>query len=152
MKAVILTYAPIADSEKNILKTSSLYKLALNQHAEECKPNARIITDYILTKMLKSFPEKIISLREHLRCPSKRVEYFNSEFKGSTIIAAIEYLIFNKYDEILIIGDNKVNTIEFSNKVNDEIYKLKDKAKLYQYTNGYFKLPVKSITEFCQNT
>lgn len=148
MKAVILTYAPIENSEKELLKNTIVFKLALNHHSEEYKPNARIISDYILPKICKNFNQKIISIREKFRYETKRVEYPNIEYKGATIVSGVEYLLKNKYDEILIIGDNTVNTKEFQDLVNTEIEKLKPKAQIYQYIKGNFNLPVKSISEF----
>lgn len=149
MKAIILTYAPVVDSEKSILQTTNIFKLALNKHAEELKPNARIITDYILPQIYSMFSQKIISVREKLRNYSNRIEYFDGEFKGSTILAGIDYLISKKYDEILIVGDNKVNHKQFKDLVNTEIDKVKHQVNIYQYSKGNFNLPVKSISEFC---
>lgn len=151
MKSIILTSAPIEDAEQKILTETNIFKLALNHHAEKFKPNARIITDYVLPKIIKRFPENIISLREKLRYPSNRVEYPNIEFKGSTMVAAVEYLILKKFDEILIAGDNTVYTTEFQNRINDEISKLTLKSKIYQYKNGNFHLPVKTVTDFVYN-
>ena len=148
MKAIILTYAHVNENEKELLKKTDTYKLALNHHAEEFEPNARIITDYVLPKICKKFSEKIISVRETLRCKSDRVEYFDTEFKGSTMIAAIDYLISKGYDEILIVGNNQVNSQEFRDNINNEILKIKNDVSIYQYSNGYFNLPVKTITDF----
>lgn len=149
MKAVILTYAQVDEEEKIILRNTNIYKLALNQHAEELYPHARIITDYILSKIYKNFSQKIISVREKSRTYSDRIEYFDAEFKGSTIVAAIDYLISKKYGEILIVGNNKVNHNQFRDWVNAEIDKIKDKAYIYQYSDGNFNLPIKTIREFC---
>lgn len=119
------------------------------------KPNARIISDYVLPKIYERFSQKIISVREKLRFYSERVEYFNGEFKGSTILAGIDYLISKKYDEILIVGDNKVNHSRFQDLVKTEIDKIgvnewvNKGIKIYQYSKGNFNLPVKSIPEFC---
>ena len=148
MKAIILTYAPIQDSEWKILTETKIFKLALNQHAADLKPDARIITDYVLPKIYKNHSEKIISVREKLKYYSPRIEYPNIEFKGLTIIAAVDYLILKNYDEILIVGDNKVHTIKFRDEVNKEIDKLSPKIKIYQYSQGNFNLPQKSIKEF----
>ena len=148
MKAIILTYAPVQDFEREILKQTKIFKLALNQHAKDLKPDARIITDYVLPKIIKTCPEKIISVREKLRFDSPRVEYPKIEFKGSTIIAAVDYLISKNYDEILIVGDNRVNTGKFQAEVNKEMDKLSSKIKIYQYSKGNFNLRVKSINEF----
>ena len=149
MKAIILTYAPISDNERDILKETNIFKLALNQHAVNLNPDERIITDYILPKICKNYSEKIISVREKLRSYSPKIEYPNIEFKGSTIIAAVDYLILKKFDEILIVGDNRVNTINFRKEVNKEMNKLSSKIRIYQYAKGNFNLEVKSITEFC---
>ena len=148
MKAIILTYASVQNYEREILLRTNIFKLALNQHAKDLKPNARIITDYTLPKILLSCPEKIISVREKLRYYSPRVEYPHIEFKGSTIIAAVDYLISKHYKEILIIGDNSVNSLQFRNEVNREIKKYSPKIKIYQYSSGNFNLSQKSVKEF----
>ena len=150
MKAIILTYAPVNESEQEILKETNIFKLAINQHAEEYKPNIRFITDYILSCICQNFPEKVVSVRDKFRYDSSRVEYFNAEFKGVTMISALEYLIYKRYDEILIVGDNTVNEKEFQDVIKKETDILKEKVKIYQYTNGNFNLPVKSITEFAK--
>lgn len=151
MKAIILTYAPVLDSERELLINTKIFKLALNQHAKELNPDARIITDYVLSNICKMYPEKIISIRERLRYYSPGIEYPDIEFRGSTIIAGIEYLISKRYDEILIVGDNKVNSLAFRDEVNKELDRIKYNAKIYQYTKGNFNLQVKSIEEFLKN-
>ena len=148
MKAIILTYAPVQDFERELLLHTKIFKLALNQHAKDLNTNARIITDYVLPRILKTCSEKVISVRERLRSYSPRVEYPNIEFKGSTIVAGIDYLISKNYDEILIVGDNKVNSIQFRDEVNKEIEKIQNKAKIYQYSNGNFNLRIKNIKNF----
>ena len=149
MKAIILTYAPITDFERNILKKTDIFKLALNQHAEELEPDMRIITDYVLPKILSKFSQKVVSLREKLRYYSERVEYFDAEFKGTTISAAIEYLMYKNFDEILIVGDNNVHSDEFKNLVNQSIESISNKPKIYQYSKGNFNLPILKISDFC---
>lgn len=147
MKAIILTYAPVPESEQELLKSTKIFKLALNNHAEEFKPNTRICSDYILGDICRKFPQKIVSVREKFRFSTSRVEYYPN-FKGTTILSAIEYLIHKGYNEILIIGDNKVNTKELQELIKNEVDNIKAKAEIFQYTNGNFNLPVKSIKEF----
>ena len=151
LKAIILTQAPIKDFEKEILKHTKIFKIALNQHAEELKPDVRMITDYILADICQNFPQKVISVRDKFRYETSRVEYFNTEFKGATIVAAIEYLISKNYDEILIVGDNTVNSTYFQNYTKKEVDILKKKAKVYQYSKRNFTLPFLSIKEFCKD-
>ena len=117
MKAIILTQAPITKEEKVILKETNIFKIAINQHAEELNPDIRIISDYVLNDICTKFPQKVLSVRDKFRYNSCRVEYFDTEFKGATIVSAIEYLISKKYDKILIIGDNSVHSEEFKNLV-----------------------------------
>ena len=149
MKSIILTYAPVSDYEKELLQKTNIFKLALNQHAKEYLPNARIIADYTLRSIVSRFGEKIISVRDKSLPESDKIEYFRGKFKGSTIVAAIDYLISKQYDEILIIGNNQVNNLKFRNEVNVEVSKLKESVKIYQYSDGNFDLPIKSISEFC---
>ena len=148
MKAIVLTYAPVQESEQEILRNTDIFKLALNQHAEEFKPNVRMCSDWNLKYLLSHFPEKIISVRDRLRCPSNRVEYTDVEFKGSTIICALEWLKSKGYDEILIVGDNSVNHEGFRNEVNLWIDQYGQEINIYQYSKGNFNLPLKNITDF----
>lgn len=149
MKAIILTQSPVNESERELLKKAKIFKLALNRHAEDLQPDARIISDYCLGDICKKFSQKIISVRDRFGYETNRVEYFNGEFKGATIVSAIDYLISKNYDEILIVGDNTVHGEEFQSLIKREIDNLKDRPKIYQYTNGNFNLPTLSITEFC---
>lgn len=148
MKAIILTYAPVEEYERKILKETDIFKLAINQHAEEYRPSIRFITDYILAEICQYFPEKVVSVRDKFRYESGRVEYFDTEFKGVTMISAIEYLIYKGFDEILIVGDNTVNEKEFQDAIKRETDILKEKVSIYQYSKGNFNLPIKSISEF----
>ena len=148
MKAIILTWAHLSDFEKDLIKQTDIFKIALNHHGKELLPDIRIITDYVLENIMKNCPEKIISVRDSLRYYSDRVEYCNVVFKGSTIVAAIEYLIGKKYSEILIIGDNSVHSEVFRNEIKAEIDKLIQKVKIYQYSDGNFNLPVKTVRDF----
>lgn len=147
-KAVILTYAPINDNEQELLKMTQIFKLALNHHAEALSPDARIITDYVLKNISKNYSQKIITVRDRSMPQNEKIKYYNRKFKGATILSAIDYLTDNNYDEILIVGNNKVNNLKFRSLINDEIDKIKDKFVLYQYSDGNFNLPVKSVSEF----
>lgn len=149
MKAIILTYAPVNEQEKKLLRKTKVFKIAINQHGGEYKPTVRIISDYVLANICRNFPEKVISIRDRFRFLTSRVEYPEGiEFKGATIVCAVEYLKNNGYKRVLIVGDNKVNTKEFQKNVKARINEIKDGMFLYQYTKGNFNLPVMSITEF----
>lgn len=148
MKAIILTQAPVTDAENKILLETEIFKLAINQHAEELKPDVRIISDYILAEICRNFSQKVVSVRDKFRYSSDRVEYFDTEFRGATIVSAIEYLISKNFDEILIVGDNTVHKEVFQNFVRKEVDMVKGKAEIYQYSYGNFNLPTKSVADF----
>ena len=151
MKALILTFAPVNEDDKELIRNTKIDKFAINGHAEDLNPDCRIISDYgIILFMLEHFKQKIISVRETI--PNERVinaSYI--QFKGSTLICLIDYLIFNKYDEILIVGDNSVRAEFFKKRINDEmeiIKKQHPEIKIYQYVQGNYNLPVKSVKGF----
>lgn len=147
-KAIILTGAPVKMREHSLLKNTNIFKVAINQHAEDLKPDIRICTDWNLQYLLNSFPENVISLRDKSRCKSPRVIYPDIEYKGATIIAAVEYLINQGYTDILIVGDNTVNIKAFQENIKKHIGQLAKLTRIYCYTKGNFNLPCKKITEF----
>ena len=150
MKAILLTYAPVTKDEEELIRNTDIFKIALNNHAEEMKPDIRICSDYILNDLLTHFPQNVISVREKLRYYSKRVIYPEFEFKGSTIVSGVDWLIENGYKDILIVGDNKVNTPAFQNIVSKNLFTLlfTPDVHIFQYTNGNFLLPVMSVEQF----
>lgn len=147
-KAMVLTYASVSKDEAKLIKESTIFKLAINQHAEELNPQVRICSDWNLPYICKNFPQPIISVRDYFRYINTRLIPNNLEFKGATIIAAVEWLISKQYNDILIVGDNTVNTEDFQNNVNKHITPLMEYARIWQYKFGKFQLPVKSIGKF----
>ena len=147
-KAIILTYADVTEQEAKLLKETKVLKLAINQHAEELKPDIRICTDWNLVYICKNFPQPVISVRDYFRYKSPRIIPNNLEFKGATIISAVEWLISNEYNDILIVGDNSVNNKEFQDNVNKHITPMMEYARIWQYRFGNFQLPVKSVSKF----
>lgn len=151
MKAIILTFSPVSDEDKQLLVSTDITKIAINQHAEELNPTYRIVSDYgIVGVLLERFPQKIVTLRDY--ATNERLIYAGHiNFKGSTMIATVEYLISEKYDDILIVGDNTVHSEIFKERVNKEMDIVRENnpdIKIFQYTNGNFNLPVKSIQQF----
>lgn len=147
-KAMVLTYAPVSKDEAKLIKETTVLKLAINQHAEELNPQIRICSDWNLPYICHNFNQPIISVRDYFRYINPRLIPNNLEFKGATIIAAVEWLISKHYNDILIIGDNTVNTEEFQDNVNKHITPLMEYAAIWQYRFGKFQLPVKSISKF----
>jgi hypothetical protein len=146
-----LTFAPVTPKERKLLIRTKILKFAINQHAEYLKPDYRICTDYgVIGNLLQNFSQRIITTREWV--PNKRLIYAGQiNFKGSTIVSCVEYLISVGFKEILIIGDNTVHSETFKNRINAELLIIQQKyqnVKVYQYRKGNFYLPVKSVKHF----
>ena len=150
MKAIVLTYSPVKDSDKVLLQNTKIFKVAINQHGEEYNPDVRVAGDWNLGYLCRNFKQPIVSLRDHFRYISPREIRHNIEFKGATIVGAIEWLIDIGYDNILLVADNTVNSEDFKDIVLYHTTRLRywSGAQIYQYRNGNFMLPVKSIKDF----
>lgn len=150
-KAIILSQIPLNNHNINLLKMTNILKIALNHHAEYLKPCLRICTDYsIATILLNKFKQNVVTIRDY--SPDKRIIYKPEIiFKGSTIVAAIEFLILSGYKEILLVADNTIHDEWFKNRVNKEIDKINKQnknIKIYQFSNGNFNLDIKSVEDF----
>lgn len=149
MKCVILTNYPTTEEEAFYLTnyTNNCYKIAINGHAEQYNPDVRIITDYIADIICQQYPEPILSVRDRSKS-SSRIKHIDIEFKGATIIAAVDYAKSKGYDNILLVADNTVRSKEFQQLIKNNII---DDGTVYQCSNGNFNLPVKSIKEWILN-
>lgn len=144
MKCLILTNYEVTDEECSYIRDTDVYKIALNQHGQQYKPDVRFISDYVAEYICQHFPEPILSVRDRWNL-SDRVKPIDIEFKGATIIAAIDYAKLKGYDNILLVADNTVHSKEFQQLVKDNIV---DDGTVYQCSNGNFNLPVKSIKKW----
>jgi len=151
MKAIVLTNAYVDEHEQQLLKDTNIFKIALNFHAEHLKPDLRIATDYGMANgMIACFSQKVVTIRDYFQ-HERNIYRGQITFKGSTIVACIEYLIFEKFDEILLIADNSVHQEWFKDRIKKEIDLIMNQkrgVKIYQYRNGNFNLPEMSIQEF----
>lgn len=152
-KAVVLSDVSVTQDEFLELRDTDVYKLALNHHASEYKPNARIFSDYFdLAKLHLRFPNDIIYT---VRCkplrPVKNIVVADVEFKGSTMIAAIEFLIQQGAEKILLVADNTVHSQHFRDEIYNNILKLPTNTRIYQFRTGYFPLPVLGVRDFLWN-
>jgi len=151
MKAIILTWAKVSDNDVQLLINTNIHKFAINQHAEYLKPDFRICSDFgVIANLLNNFSQNVITVRDYV--PNDRIIYAGHiPFKGSTMIACIEYLLSKGYTQILIVGDNTVHQKTFQNRINHElkiILNEKSDIKIFQYSNGNFDLPAMSISQF----
>lgn len=155
MKAIVLTYAPITKKEENLLKNTKIFKIACNWHAENLKPDLRLVFDdkETIKKALEVGKQKIIS--GNYSYPDKRVEtaYYLPN-RHSTLIGCVDYLIINGYTEILLVANNlKTNQKDISSDFQknniDGINSVKDCAYIYKYSDdAVFDVPTKTIEEF----
>ena len=149
MKCLILTNYPITKEEAFYITnyTRNIHKVAINWHAQNLNPDVRICTDYILKDLYDKTTEPIYSVRDR-SILSPRVKFLDVEFKGATILAAIDYAKLKGYDNILLVADNTVHSKSFQKLVNSHIV---NDGKIYQCSNGNFNLPVKPIKEWILN-
>ena len=147
-KAIILTYAPITEAEKLLLINTEIFKLAINQHCSELKPNCRIIADYWNWQfMINNFPETLIVARESIKHP-RVISKPDLPCLMGTITSAIVHLLEENTEKILLVADNKVHGKVFQDEIKKAVSELNAKNNIYQYSQGNFDLPVIKIKEF----
>lgn len=150
-KAIILTGIELDSDTKEKLINTKIFKLALNHHCQDMKANLRIITDYGNFDYCSKLPEILVTVRYKPRFNEDKYIVPNIQYRGSTIVAGIEYLYQQGFDEILLVGDNSVHGADFRKCVNENIKTIRElygDLKLYQFTTGYFELPVLSVKDF----
>lgn len=152
-KAIILSNVETTEEEFKLLRDTDVYKLALNYHASKYNPDARIFTDYVdLINVHQTFPnDAIYTVRCKPLRPIKNVETVDIEFKGSTIIAAIDFLIKCNTENILLVADNTVHSQNFRDEINKNILSLKTNMHIYQFKVGNFPLPTVNVRDFLWN-
>lgn len=154
MKAIILTFAPITEKEEKLLTDTKIFKLAINGWAEYLKPDLRIVSDYNFgLYILKNFPEKVVNIRELIE-HERSIYEPNIRFKGSTLVAGVDYLISKGFKDILILGDNTVRQDWFQKRIKKEIDLIVESndVNIYQYSNGNFNLKTKTVEQFIKES
>ena len=151
MKAFVLTSAPVQPEDVQPIIDTKIHKFAINGHAEYLNPTYRICSDYgVSAFLMEFFTQPIITTREYAN--SKRLIYAGDiPFRGSTIVACLEYLAKRDYKQILIIGDNTVHEQFFQDRINSEIQRIlqeNSEVEIFQYSKGNFNLPVKTVQQF----
>ena len=151
MKAIVLTSATVQPEDVQPIIDTKIHKYAINGHAEYLNPTFRICSDYgVSAFLMEFFKQPIITTREYAN--SKRLIYAGDiPFRGSTIVACIEYLAKRDYKQILIIGDNTVHEQFFQDRINSEIQRILQEnsdVEIFQYSEGNFNLPTKTVQQF----
>lgn len=145
-KAIVLTYAPVNESDAKLLKNTDIFKIATNFSAAELKPNIRLTADDIVEKCLNCDTCDVLSLNYDL--DKERV--INAHYlpkRHSSLVSCIDYLMLQGFTHILLIATNPDSA---TCKINYEgINQLKNYLYLYKYTkDGYFDIPHRTVKEF----
>ena len=153
MKAIILTYAPITSEEENLLKETSVYKIACNTYRAEVKPDVRLTSDNIVNKCLECDLCPVISINYDLE-KERVINGCHYPDMNSSLLNCACYLVLNGYTSILLVANNlKTNrkdiSLEFQELNRKGINKLKEFACFYKYSDiGVFDIPTKTIKDF----
>ena len=154
-KAIVLTYAPVDEEERELLLNTDVLKIACNWHAEELKPDLRLTLDdkNTIEKCLAVGKQDIIS--GSYRYPDERVKTcFSLPKRYSSLLSCCDYLVLKGYTHILLIANNKqANNQDIKTsfqKLNKEgISSLKDLAFIYKYRDeAVFDVPTMTVKEF----
>lgn len=153
-KAIVLTYAPISKEEEKLLKNTDIFKIACNWHAENLKPNKRLIVDKkIIDKVKAVGKQNIVTLNEYY--DDERLEdYRHLPRRNSTLPSCVDYLVEHDFTDVLLVANNLVTngqeiSINFQNNNRKLINQLTNVIDIYKYSeNGVFDVPHLSIKEF----
>ena len=153
-KAIVLTYPNLNEEEKKLLQNTEVFKIACNWHAEHLKPHKRLICDRgIIDKVKAVGKQKIITFLEYY--PDERLEdYRHLPARHSSLLSCVDYLIENKFTDVLLIADNtqtnqKEIDIKFQEHIRKTINQQSNFTNIYKYSSrGVFDIPHVTIKEF----
>lgn len=151
-QAIVLTYPNLTQKEVNLLKNTNIFKIACNWHAEELKPDKRLIADRgIIDKVKSAGNQPIITCLEY---KEGLEDYRHLPARHSTLLSCVDYLIQNKFTDVLLIADNtQTNGKEIDKKFQDHnrkiITQLSRFINIYKYSErGVFDVPYLQVKEF----
>lgn len=154
-QAIVLTYPNLTKKESELLKNTNIFKIACNWHAEELKPDKRLIADRgILDKVKAVGNQPIVTFLEYYPDDERLEDYRHLPARHSTLLTCVDYLIENRYTDVLLIADNsQTNGKEIDKKFQEHnkktITQLNNFINIYKYSeNGVFDIPHLPIEEF----
>ncbi len=160
MKAIILTYAPVKDNEKQLIKSFKGLKVLINHTPNEFNAQYRIFRDYPYYEGYLNYPEKLITWKKKhpkIWFTFESTQKPNSDnpkelfFMGGSITCGVDFAIKQGATAILLIADNTVHSRGFQDEIKIGITKLSKHANIYKYNNiGNFNnnTKYKSIQDF----
>lgn len=151
MKAIVLTHADISKKDAELLKNTDVYKIACNYYCSELKPNIRLCADNIVNKCLECDTCDVVSINYDLN-KDRVINGSTMPKRHSTLLHCIDYLYFEGYTDVLLVGTNPIGTETYKRNV-DGVNIMKECLNLYKYNNeGNFDIPVKTVKEFLMLT
>ena len=145
-KAIVLTYAPVTEKEKELLQKTKVFKIATNFSAAELKPDLRLTADNIVNKCLEADSCPVVSLNYDLDT-DRVINAQHLPKRHTSLVSCVDYLLLKGFTHILLVASNPPSATE---KLNyDGINSLKNCLYLYKYTKeGNLDIPYKSVKEF----
>lgn len=157
MKAIVLTYANITKEEERLLQNTDVFKIACNWHAENLKPDIRLICDKdILDKVKSAGKQKIATLLEYYPNDERLEDYRFLPRRNSSLPSCVDYLIHHGYTDILLVANNQITNGKeiskgFQNNNKNMIEQLAKFVRIYKYSkDGVFTVPHVGIKEFLE--
>lgn len=149
-KAIVLTYAPVTDEEKNLLKNTNIFKIACNNYCADLKPNIRLTADNIVDKCLECDTCPVVSLSFDVH-KERVINAYNYPHRRSSLLSCIDYLRFNGYNAILLVASNPDSATSIINYKGIEYFK--DYLYLFKYTkDGNMNIPHLTVKDFIMLT
>lgn len=171
MKAFVLTRCDsVLPEDVKIIQSSNIFKVCVNNASYNC--NYRLFHDYShYDGFVKYFSEPLITSyhalqsveRTEIQKTGRFSLFYNTTdipntknknelfFATGSIIPSIDYCIKNGASEVLLVADNNVYSDNFKDGINKALNKLITHSNIYQFSNGNFKLPIKSIKDFIES-
>ena len=149
-KAIVLTYAPVTDEEKQLLKNTDIFKIATNFSAVKLNPDIRLTADNIVDKCLECDDIPVVSLNYDLH-KERVLSAINYPKRHSSLLSCIDYLFFHGYNAILLVASNPDSATSIINYKGIEY--MKEYLYLFKYTeDGNMNIPHLTVKDFIMLT
>lgn len=154
-KAIILTYAPVDEEEKELLRDTDVFKIACNTYCADLKPHVRLTADNIVDKCLECDTCPVVSVNYD----TEKERVINACYlphRFSSLIYCLDYLYLNGYTDVLLVANNLVtNNKPVSQSFQENNVKGVDSYKgslyIYKYSKeGVFNVPTVKVKEFLE--
>lgn len=153
VRAIILTYAPITDEEKELLRNTDVFKIACNTYCAELKPNVRLTADNIVDKCLECDTCPVVSVNYDLE-KERVINACYLPHRYSSILYCLDYLYLKGYDTVLLVANNNVGnqnnkTEEFKQNNIKGVDNFRGLMHIFKYSQeGRFNVETVTIKEF----